>query len=41
MTAFTTFTFEDSIQNGGEAIKIGIFQAQLLKVAKGSKNICK
>jgi hypothetical protein len=32
--AFTAFAFEDSIENGGEAVKLGFFCAQSFKVAK-------
>ena len=34
MTAFTAFGFTDSIENGGEALKLGIFRAQNYKVAE-------
>ena len=34
MTAFTAFAFEDCIENGGEAIKLGMFRAQSFKVAE-------
>ena len=34
LTAFTAFAFEDSIENGGEAVKLGIFCAQSYKVAE-------
>ena len=34
MTAFTTFAFDDSIENGSEAVMLGMFQAQSFKVAK-------
>jgi hypothetical protein len=32
--AFTAFAFEDSIENGGDAIKLGFFRAQSFKVAQ-------
>ena len=34
LTAFSGFAFEDSMENGGEAVKLGIFRAQSYKVAK-------
>ena len=34
MTAFTGLAFEDNIENGGEAIKLGLFRAQSYKVAE-------
>ena len=34
MTAFTAFAFEDLIENGGRAIKLGVFRAQPYKVAE-------
>ena len=34
MTAFTAFAFEDNIENGGEAVKLGIFRAQSYKVVE-------
>ena len=34
MTAFTAFAFEDCIENGGGAVKLGIFRAQSFKVAE-------
>ena len=33
MTTFTAFAFNDSIENGGEAVKLGMFRAQSFKVA--------
>ena len=33
MTAFTAFAFDDSIENGGEAIRLGMFREQTFKVA--------
>ena len=33
LTAFSGFAFVDSIENGGEAIKLGLFRAQSFKVA--------
>ena len=32
MTAFTAVAFEDNFENGGEAVKLGIFRAQSYKV---------
>jgi len=32
--AFTAFAFEDNMENGGEAIKLGFFRAQSYKVAE-------
>ena len=34
LTAFSGFTFEDSMENSGEAVKLGIFRAQSYKVAE-------
>ena len=34
LTAFSGFAFEDSMENGGEVVKLGIFRAQSYKVAK-------
>ena len=34
LTAFTGFAFEDSIENGGRAVKLGVFRAQSFKVAE-------
>ena len=34
MTAFVFFAFEDSIENGGEVVKIGMFRAQSFKVVE-------
>jgi len=34
MTTFTAFAFEDTIENGGEAVKLGMFWAQSFKVAE-------
>jgi len=32
MTAFTAFAFEDTIENWGEAVKLGMFRAQSFKL---------
>ena len=34
MTAFTAFAFEDNIEIGGKAVKLGIFRAQSYKVTE-------
>ena len=34
MTAFTTYAFMDSTENGGEVVKLGMLQAQSFKVAE-------
>ena len=34
LTAFTAFAFDDNFENGGEAVKLGIFRAQSYKVAQ-------
>ena len=34
MMAFTAFAFEDSIDDVGEVVKLGMFQAQSFKVGK-------
>ena len=34
LTAFSGFAFEDSIENGGEVVKLGLFRAQSYKVAE-------
>ena len=34
MTTFTAMAFEDSIENGGEVVKLGMFRAQSFKVAE-------
>jgi len=34
LTAFTGFTLEDSFENGGKAVNLGIFPDQLFKVAE-------
>ena len=34
LTAFSAFAFEDSMENGGVAVKLGLFRAQSFKVAE-------
>ena len=34
LTAFTDFTFEDSIENGRIALKLGVFHAQSFNVTE-------
>ena len=34
LTAFAGFAFEDSMENSGQAAKLGIFRAQSFKVAE-------
>lgn len=34
LTAFSAFAFVDTIENGGEAVKLGLFRAQSYKVAE-------